>query len=50
MLTESGVWLRKCQSLTAYASVTTVDESWYEVTEGENVHGAKLVQRSNYSG
>ncbi|KAH6850285.1 hypothetical protein B0I37DRAFT_413694 [Chaetomium sp. MPI-CAGE-AT-0009] len=36
----------KCRTLTAYASLTTVgDQSWYEVEEGEKVHGAKLVQR-----
>lgn len=38
----------KCQSLTAYASLTTVgDQSWYETEEGEVVHGAKLIQRNN---
>lgn len=41
---------RKCRTLTAYASLTTVgDQSWYEVEEGETVHGAKLIQR-NYVG
>ncbi|KAK4157969.1 hypothetical protein C8A00DRAFT_39680 [Chaetomidium leptoderma] len=40
----------KCRTLTAYASLTTVgDQSWYEVEEGETVHGAKLIQR-NYVG
>jgi len=40
---------RKCKSLTAYASLTTVgDESWYEVEEDEVVHGAKLVQRNDW--
>jgi hypothetical protein len=37
---------RKCRTLTAYASLTTVgDQSWYEAEEGETVHGAKLAQR-----
>lgn len=40
---------RKCKSLTAYASLTTVgDQSWYEVEEDEVVHGAKLVQRNDW--
>ncbi|KAK4224146.1 inhibitor of growth protein 3 [Podospora fimiseda] len=39
----------KCRTLTAYASLTTVgDQSWYETEHGEKIHGAKLVQRSNY--
>ncbi|KAK3379369.1 hypothetical protein B0T24DRAFT_519700 [Lasiosphaeria ovina] len=41
----------KCKSLTAYASLTTVgDHSWYEIEETETIHGAKLVQRTNYEG
>ena len=50
-LSEVDPRLRKCKSLTAYASVTTIgDHSWYEVEETETVHGAKLVQRDDYQG
>lgn len=42
---------RKCKTLTAYASITTVgDQSWYQTEQGETVHGAKLIQRTNYEG
>jgi hypothetical protein len=46
---DSNMQHRKCKTLTAYASLTTVgDESWYEAEQGETVHGAKLVQRNSY--
>lgn len=42
---------RKCKSLTAYGSITTVgDQSWYEVEGEETVWGAKLIERDDYQG
>jgi len=42
---------RKCNKLTAYASLTTVgDQSWYEVEDTETVWGAKLIQHDDFEG
>jgi hypothetical protein len=38
---------RKCKTLVAYSSVTTVgDESSYEAEEGETIWGARMIRRN----